>query len=122
MRIIALPNAIGRKRTAAFAMPARIGQQHGIPVLQEQHSVAKHAFAIVSDPVQKNYRITVGYSRRDVPGLQDRSISSLNADILQRCPKLLPEFCSKLSLVAQGTMVQVKASLRQHNAGNQRQK
>jgi len=83
MDIVRFLHSIGRQFPTALAMSPGIRQQDRIAVLQQQPSVTRHAFAIVSNSVEQDYRVAVVNPRVDIPTLEHRAIRGADADILQ---------------------------------------
>ena len=83
MDVIGFLYAIGGQFTATLAVAARIREQDRIAVFQQQVSISRHAFTIVGDSVQQNYRIAVVIVRMDKPPLERHTVSGGDRHVLQ---------------------------------------
>ena len=93
MNVIGFLYTIGGKFTAALAVPAGIRKQNRIAMFQQQMSVSGHAFTIVSNSVQQNYRIAVVVVWMDKPALERHSISGSDRYILQFSLEISSDGC-----------------------------
>ena len=83
MDIIGFLHAICGQFPAALAVPARIWKQNRVAMFQQQMSVSRHAFAIVGNSVQQDYRIAVVVAGMDKPAFEHRAVSGGDRHILQ---------------------------------------
>jgi len=117
MDVIRFLYAIGSQFTAALAMPARIRKQDRIAMFQQQMSVSRHAFTIVGDSVQQNYRIAVVIVWMDKPPLERHSIGGGDRHVLQLSAEIGLDRCSNGLLMAQRQAMEFEAQIGNDNAG-----
>ena len=121
MDVIGFLYAIGGQFTAALAMAARIGKQHRIAMFQQQASVSRHAFTIVSDSMQQNYRIAVVVAWMDKPALERHSVSGSDRHILQFSAEISSHSCGNGLLMPQRKSMELEADIGYGDAGQNRQ-
>jgi len=101
---------LGFMGTAALAMPARIREQDCIAVFQQQVSITRHAFTIVGDSVQQDYRIAVVVTRMDKPALERHSIVGSDRHVLQFSAEISLDRCGYNLPMPQRPSMELKAS------------
>src|SRR5438309_7165742 len=111
MNVIGLLYAIGGQFTAALAMPARIRKQDRIAMFQQQMSVTRHAFTIVGDSVQQNYRIAVVVTRMDKPALERHTVSAGDRHVLQFSAEISLDGCGNGLLMSQRKPMEFEADI-----------
>src|SRR5690348_5357791 len=93
MDVIGFLYAISGQFTAALAMPTRIGKQNRIAMLEQQSSVSRYAFTIVSDSVQQDYRIAVVVVGMDKPTFERHTVSGGDRHVLQLSTEISLDGC-----------------------------
>jgi nucleotide-binding universal stress UspA family protein len=84
--IPALDDAIGYGRAAAIAVAAAIGQEHGIPLLEEHRREAESRGARVADAMQNHHATAVAEGGAEEPGDQPGAARRAHAHGLQTWP------------------------------------
>ena len=79
MNIVCLLQPVRGQFAAALAVAARIREQDGVSMLQQQLPVSGHTLAIVGDSVQQDNGIAVVVAGENVPAFQHGAISRGNA-------------------------------------------
>ena len=74
-------------------------------------SISGHAFAIIGNSVQQDYRIAVVVSRMNKPSLKRRPISCGNRHILQFSVEISSDGCCNRLLMAQGKAREFEANI-----------
>lgn len=117
MNVIRFLHAIGGQFTAALAVAARIWKQNRVAVLQEETTVPGHAFSIVGNSVQQNYRIAVVVTGMDKPALERCPVSGSDRYILQFSAKIRSHGCGNGWLMTQWKAMEIETEIGNYNSG-----
>ena len=111
MNVIGFLHTIRSQFAAALAMLACIWKQYRVAVFQQQMSVSRHAFAIVSNSVEQNHRIAIVVTRMDKPAFECHSISRLDRHFLQFSVEISSHGCGNGFLVTQRKAMKFQAEI-----------
>src|SRR5262249_5686873 len=110
VKVIGLAYAVCGQHAAAVTVSARVRHQDGVAVVQKQPGKAGHAFTIVGDAVQQDYRVAIKIPRTNVPGFERNSVGGLDAHVLEPGLIALEDFGLDHRAIPQRQAAQPKAA------------